>query len=185
MNKITTFFKSGLPEGVGEGNDVENANSYVEKSEYGNTETVRIRSTNAWGVRTQEEIMFKPIICLQQKEMVYVEAEELDAIAKDISILSEIAKDMSELLEVQETKMSVVEANIDKTDINVKKACEQVGEVLESMKSAKYKRCGITTVGCAVAGAGIGMAGGPPGVAIGAGVGAAIGIVGSTISSML
>jgi hypothetical protein len=143
-----------------------------------------------WGVpdpvirpQPQQTTEFE-IAAFEGKNMMYVEEEDIDALADDIRALGEIAQDMSVLLDVQEEHIDKIDTNVAKSNKNVEKAGSEVEETLRLMKSTKYKKGAITTTGCAVIGGAIGVIGGPPGIAIGAGIGGAIGLVGSTLSSI-
>jgi hypothetical protein len=120
----------------------------------------------------------------QEKNMMYVEEEQIDALADDIKVLGEIAQDMSTLLGAQGDCIDQIDTNIEKSNTNVVKAGAEVEETLRLMKSTRYKKGAITTTGCAAIGGAIGVIGGPPGIAIGAGIGGAIGLVGSTLASI-
>lgn len=181
-------FDGPMLEGVEDLDDFQPDRRYNQMQTELTTRREPVRRTRRWG---EPEFVFRPQeqsglteVQMDNAKMMYVEESEIDGLSEDIKTLNEIARDMSSMLEVQDEYIEKIDHNVEKSTVHVEKAGEEIEETLRLMKSTKYKRGAITTTGCAAIGAGIGVLGGPPGIAIGAGIGGAIGLVGSTVASI-
>lgn len=193
MDGLTTVFKSKK----------EQSNSILRKDENGDEQYIKLDATEfpmsdrVWG-QDQSELQVQmqlqkqtnvPIniraVETEEEQIIFVETSEMAALSKDLNTLSEIAQDMSQLLDVQGEQIDKIEKNVDESTHDVMGAGVKVEETLRIMRKTKYKKGALTTTACAVTGGAIGMVGGPIGIAVGAGIGATVGMVGSTITSFI
>lgn len=169
MNSIAKLFKRKLESDTVEDSQLEQLNINELPSQY----------------PEQQIFDITPIAVTDVPDLVLVERSELEAVTRDLTILTEMARDINGILDVQQEQIETIEENIERSETNIIAAQQEVSQAIKYSKSSKYKKGAIATTACAATGGAIGMVGGPIGAVIGAGIGGAVGIVGSTVSSML
>ena len=200
MSKVVTVADNETENDVGNEDDVE-GHEFLEEQETALTDAnvstrvwgkqevcadVQIEShvDNAQADNTQNEaIQLKPVEV--DEKMVYVEESALDDIVDDLQILKGIAADMNQLIDAETEKLGELQDNLQSTETHVQKAGNEIEQALKYSKDSKFKKGVMVTTGTTVTGAAIGSIAGPPGAVFGAGVGAAVGMVGSVMHEIV